>query len=128
MSKFLNQTRSEGIDGDVWERVLADVRGHLFAAKDLQAVAVKANLSYSTVAKLAYGDTKSPHMRTVIKIMDALGKADPILQAFRSEKPVTVVQADQRRPKRTVRDRIKKERTDRIFPHRNAKERGSPLH
>ena len=70
-------------------RVLADVQGHIWAFGDFQKLARAAKLSVATVSNLAYGDTKSPHMRTVVRIMDALGKSDPILEAFKSEKPMT---------------------------------------
>jgi transcriptional regulator with XRE-family HTH domain len=52
-------------------------------------LAKDAKLSNATVSNLAYGETKSPHMRTVVRIMHALGKSDPILEAFKSEKPMT---------------------------------------
>ncbi len=85
----MNPTRSEGVDGDVWERLLADIRGHIWAHGDFSKLAKAAKLSPATISNLAYGDTGSPHMRTVVRIMDALGKSDPILAAFKSEKPIT---------------------------------------
>jgi transcriptional regulator with XRE-family HTH domain len=87
--KRINPTRSEGQDGDIWARLLADVQGHIWAYRDFNKLAQAANLSVATVSNLAHGDTKSPHMRTVARIMHALGKSDPILEAFKSEKPMT---------------------------------------
>lgn len=88
--KRINPTRTEGLDGNVLERLLADVRGHVWEFGDFKTLAKQANLSTSTVSDLAYADTRSPHMRTVMKIMTALGKSDPILNAFKAEKPVTI--------------------------------------
>lgn len=88
--KRINPTRSEGQNGDDWERLLADVRGHIWEFGNFNTLAKRANLSNATVSNLAYADTRSPHMRTVIKIMTALGKSDPILNAFKTEKPVTI--------------------------------------
>ncbi len=116
--KRINPTRSEGLDGEVWERLLADVRGHIHEHKDFGKLAVAANLSISTVSKLAYGETSSPHMRTVIRIMEALGKSDPIIDAFRSQKPVSVKSAQARR---STRVRLKAQRAAKLHPHRAAK-------
>ncbi len=113
--KRINPTRSEGVDGDVFERLLADIRGHIFEHNNIAKLAEVANLSTSTVSNLAYGKTKSPHMRTVTQIMEALGKADPVLEAFKSKKPVWTKQAQARL---STRARLKKERADKIHPHR----------
>lgn len=98
MNKRINPTHSEGLDGDVWERLLADIRGHIWEylrkkGNTYEKLAETAGVCSGTVSKFAYGDTTSPHMRTVIRIMDALGKSDPILSAFKSEKPVSLKQA-----------------------------------
>jgi transcriptional regulator with XRE-family HTH domain len=94
LNKRINPTHSEGIDGDIWERLFADIRGHIRSyGGTFKQLADAANLSEATVSKLAYGETSSPHMRTIIRIMDALGKSDPVLKAFRSEKPVSITQA-----------------------------------
>jgi len=87
--KRINPTRSEGQDGSVAGRLLADIRGHIWAHGDFSELAKDAKLSAATVSNLAYGETNSPHMRTVVQIMHALGKSDPILEAFKSEKPMT---------------------------------------
>lgn len=127
----INPTRSEGVDGDVWERLLADIRGHIWTHGDFKKLAVSANLSVATVSKLAYGDTNSPHMRTVVRIMNALGKSDPVLRAFRAEKSVSTVQAFARKLKKTEgRQARKVELRMKIYPHRAAKvsRRGASLH
>ena len=87
--KRINPTRSEGQDGSIAGRLLADIQGHIWAHGNLSELAKDARLSATTVSDLAYGETKSPHMRTVVRIMHALGKSDPILEAFKSEKPMT---------------------------------------
>jgi transcriptional regulator with XRE-family HTH domain len=87
--KRINPTRSEGQDGSIAGRLLADIQGHIWAHGNLSELAKDAKLGAATVSNLAYGETKSPHMRTVVRIMHALGKSDPILEAFKSEKPMT---------------------------------------
>lgn len=130
MKKRINPTRSEGLDGDVWERVLADVRGHIWEHGDFAKLAVAANLSATTVSKLAYGETSSPHMRTVIRIMDALGKSEPVLEAFKSQKPVSLQRAT---GWKSTRAKLKAKRTAKMHPHRVAKartlaRRGATMH
>lgn len=117
-AKRINQDRSEGLDDDVFEQLLADVRGHIFSTLNWNVLAEKANLSYSTIAALAYGDTKSPHLRTVIKIMTALGKEHPILDAFKAEEPVSVPQASKRKTARLARLGLRKKRKEKLFRHR----------
>ena len=127
----INPTRSEGVDGDVWERLLADIRGHIWTHGDFKKLAVSANLSVATVSKLAYGDTNSPHMRTVVRIMEALGKSDPVLEAFRADKSVSTVQAFARKLKvEKVRQKRKDDLQKKIHPHRITKvsRRGTSLH
>ena len=87
--KRINPTRSEGQDGSDFERLLADVRGHIWEFQNLGKLAKKADLNVATVSDLAHGQTRSPHIRTVLRIMVALGKSDSILQAFAAERPVT---------------------------------------
>ena len=96
--KRINPTRSEGIDGDWWELFLADLRGHIFAGGEIKKLAEKANLSVSTISNLAYAKTQSPHMRTVMKIMAALDKHRAVLEAFKSDAPVTMKAAMLRKP------------------------------
>lgn len=129
--KRINTNRSEGLDGDVWERLFADIRGHIWAHGDFKKLAISADLSVATVSKLAYGDTGSPHMRTVVRIMNALGKSDPIVKAFRAEKPVSTVQAFARKLKTTEgRQKRKNELHLKIHPHRATRiaRRGASLH
>ena len=123
MYKRINPTHSEGIDGDVMERMLADVRGHIWEfvrgkGNNFDKLAREAGVSCSTVSKLAYGGTTSPHMRTVIRVMDALGKSDPILEAFKAEKPVSLNEAKARK---TTRARLKAQRKAKVHPHRTEK-------
>jgi hypothetical protein len=102
------------LDGDVWERLLADVRGHIWDHGDFSKLAATADVSVSTVSKLAHADTGSPHMRTVIRIMDALGKSDPILEAFESKNPVSISQA---RKRKSARARNKERLAAKVKPH-----------
>lgn len=60
-----------------------------FAGGEIKALAEKANLSVATISNLAYAKTQSPHMRTVMKIMTALDKHRAVLEAFKSDTPVT---------------------------------------
>lgn len=108
--KRINPTRSEGLDGDRWEQFLADLRGHIFAGGEIKALAEKANLSVATISNLAYAKTQSPHMRTVMKIMTALDKHRAVLEAFKSDAPVTMKAAMLRQPV----SRKKFERTKRV--------------
>jgi hypothetical protein len=118
LNKQINPNRSEGLDGDEWERLLADVRGHIWEYRDLSKLAKDANLSIATISNLAYGVTTSPHMRTIIRVMVALDKSDPILEAFKSEKPVSVKQAKARK---SARARLKDQRKTKVHPHRAEK-------
>lgn len=98
MNKRINPTHSEGIDGDEWDRLLADVRGHMWEflrkkGNTFEKLARAAGVCTGTVSKFSYGDTSSPHMRTVMRIMTALGKSDLILTAFKAEEPVSLKQA-----------------------------------
>ena len=94
----------------MWEQLLADVRGHIWGSGDFSKLAEKADVSPQTVSKFAYGETKSPHMRTVFKIMDALGKSEEILTAFKSEKPVSTRSAIARKTGLSKRRALIKER------------------
>jgi transcriptional regulator with XRE-family HTH domain len=133
--KRINPTRSEGLDGDVWERLLADIRGHIFEFGDFKKLSEQTGLCVGTISRLAYGETGSPHMRTVIKVMDALGKSDPVLKAFRSEKPISTVQAFALKLKRgKYHEQRKTKLQKKTHPHRIAKpvrrsrERSTTLH
>lgn len=98
MAKRINPTLSEGLDGDQWEEILADFRGHVYNAGDWRELAKKAGLSYATIENIAYGHTRSPHLRTVVALMDALGRGDEIRQALATNRPLTKDEAIRLRP------------------------------
>ena len=97
-TKRINPTLDEGLDGDEWERILADFRGHVYHAGDWKKLAETSGLSYATIENIAYGHTRSPHMRTVIKLMDALGRGDEIRAALATNAPLTEDEAIKLRP------------------------------
>ncbi len=98
MAKRVNPTLSEGLDGDQWEEILADFRGHVYNAGDWRELAQKSGLSYATIENIAYGHTRSPHLRTVVALMDALGRGDEIRQALATNRPLTKDEAIKLRP------------------------------
>lgn len=98
MKKRINPTLSEGLDGDEWEKILADLRGHVYHAGDWRELAKKAGLSYATIENIAYGHTRSPHMRTVVALMDALGRGDEIRSALKTNRPLLESEAVRLRP------------------------------
>lgn len=100
MNKRINQDLSEGLDGDLWQKILADLRGHMFAYGTWEKLSVATGLSPSTIQKLACGDTKSPHFMTVFKVMTAVGKGDALLQIFASRKPLTLQEAQKLKEKK----------------------------
>jgi transcriptional regulator with XRE-family HTH domain len=126
LTKRINQALPEGIDGNPRERLMADIRGHIRSFKGTyRELADLARLSVSTVSNIACGDTKSPHLITAFQIMDALGKSDPILDAFRSESPVSLRVAQRLKAQRAKR---KLKRKEKIHPHRVVRVRhGGPL-
>ena len=79
----INQTRSEGTDGDDFERWLADMRGLLWETQrgggTWESFAASVNLSPGTVARFASGETKSPHGRTLFALMQACGHRLPVV-------------------------------------------------
>lgn len=107
MVKHINQTLDEGLSGDEWERILADFRGHVYHAGDWRQLAKKSGLSYPTIENIAYGHTRSPHMRTVIALMDALGRGDEIRRALGTNAPLSKDEAIKLRPA-NVRKRYRK--------------------
>ncbi len=98
MAKRINPTLSEGLDGDQWEEILADFRGHVYNAGDWRELAQKSGLSYATIENIAYGHTRSPHLRTVVALMDALGRGEEIRQALATNRPLTKDEAIKLRP------------------------------
>ena len=84
----INATRNE--EDDDLQRILADIRGHMpGATAELKKLADEAKLARSTVDNLAYAETKSPHLATVVRVMRAVGKLDALLAAFQSQHPVS---------------------------------------
>ncbi len=98
MAKRINQTLGEGLDGEQWEEILADFRGHVYNAGDWRELAQKSGLSYATIENIAYGHTRSPHLRTVVALMDALGRGEEIRQALATNRPLTKDEAIKLRP------------------------------
>ncbi len=98
MPKRINQTRDEGVSGDRWEKVLGDFAGHVYHAGDWRKLADEAGVSYATVENIAYRQTKSPHMRTVINIMNALGRGDELEKALHTNSPLSQAEAIKLRP------------------------------
>lgn len=105
--KRMNPTRSEGQDGDEWESFLADLRGHVFRNLDSDGgctqLAARADLSPLTIERFIYGDTKSPHLKTLFKLFKAIYGEDflrrAIKEAFarRSESNVIPIQEGKRK-------------------------------
>ncbi len=119
MAKRINPTLSEGLDGDQWEEILADFRGHVYNAGDWRELAKKAGLSYATIENIAYGHTRSPHLRTVISLMDALGRGDEIRQALATNRPLTKDEAIKLRPaniKKRYRKMAQRARQEKLSP------------
>ena len=98
MAKRINPTRDEGTSGDDWERILADFAGHVYNAGDWQELHKKAGVSYATVENIAYRHTRSPHLRTVVSIMDALGRGDELRAALATNTPLSEAEALKLRP------------------------------
>lgn len=113
----INPTRNE-MDEDL-QQILADIRGHMpGGSAELKRLAEEAGLARSTVDNLAWAETKSPHLATIVRVMKAVGKLDVLMAALKSEKPVTVKQAKARK---SARDRIKVQLKDKVHPHRTEK-------
>jgi len=106
LKKRINPTRDEGQNGDEFERILADLRGHTWAWLHVKGydswrrLAADANVSYQTIENLAYGKTKSPHLRTMVQVLSAMGKYEQIARAFSSGAPVSERKATQLVPQR----------------------------
>jgi len=98
LAKRINQILDEGTYGDDWERVLADFAGHVYNAGDWRELADKAGVSYATVENIAYRYTRSPHLRTVVSIMDALGRGDELRAALATNTPLSEAEALKLRP------------------------------
>ena len=77
---------------------MANIRGHLRNAGDWNQLAKDANLAKATVANIAYGHTRSPHARTLMSLMVALGRGDEFKAAIASDEPLSKQEAIQSRP------------------------------
>ncbi len=77
---------------------MANIRGHLRDAGDWKQLAKDANLVKATIANIAYGYTRSPHARTLMSLMVALGRGDEFRSAIASDKPLSKQEAIQSRP------------------------------
>ncbi len=97
MSKRMHQNRSEGVDGNVSERFLADLRGlvwkHIGQKSDFEELAVKANLNKITISRLMWQSetlpqTKRPHFETIVRLLGALDRLDLLAKVFAGSKPI----------------------------------------
>lgn len=106
MPKRVNQTLSEGLDGDKWQEFLANVRGHLRNDGDWKSLADEANMVVSTIRNIAYGKTRSPHAFTIYRLMAALGRVAEFEQAVASDTPMSLDEA--KRLNRNYQQRLKR--------------------
>lgn len=88
------------------------------ASDELKKLAEEAGLARSTVDNLAWAETKSPHLATIVRVMKAVGKLDQLKEALRSERPVSVKQAQARK---SARERFKEQLSVKTHPHRTGK-------
>lgn len=97
MTRRVHQDRSEGVDGDVSERFLADLRGLVWKriGKDgkFEELAAKAKLNEVTISRMMWHSdklpqTKYPQFLTVAKLLIALGRRDLLAKAFAGAKPI----------------------------------------
>lgn len=97
MARRPNQDRSEGVDGNVSERFLADLRGlvwkHIGEKGDFSALASKANLNEVTISRLMWHSekkpqTKRPHFETVVRLLLALDRLELLAEVFAGAKPI----------------------------------------
>ena len=97
MARRPNQDRSEGVDGNVSERFLADLRGLVWKQVgqngDFSEIAEKARLNEVTVARLMWHSekmpqTKRPHFETVVRLLFALDRLDLLAKAFKGARPI----------------------------------------
>jgi transcriptional regulator with XRE-family HTH domain len=97
LAKRINPTLDEGPE-ETWEETMANIRGHLRNAGDWNHLAKDANLAKATIANIAYGYTRSPHARTLMSLMVALGRGDEFKAAIASDEPLSKKEAIQSRP------------------------------
>jgi hypothetical protein len=94
MVRRINQTLSEGVDGNMSELLLADLRGMIWKQIDtdgsFRGLAEKAGVSPQTVSRLmwdsdALRQTKRPHFETVTRLLYALDRLDLLKKAFEGD-------------------------------------------
>ncbi len=97
MARRPNQDRSEGFDGNVSERFLADLRGlvwkHISKDGTFEELAAKAKLNEVTISRMMWHSdklpqTKYPQFLTVVKLLVALGRRDLLVKTFAGAKPI----------------------------------------
>lgn len=109
MPRKINQTLSEGLDGDVWQGYLANVRGYLRNVADWKLLSEESGVAKSTIRNIAYGRTRSPHAYTIYRLMTALGREKEFVDAVASDKPMTLDEA--KRLDRNYKQRLKRKKT-----------------
>jgi len=92
LTKRVNQDRSEGVDGNISEALLADMRGmlwkHVGKDGDFREFAEQANVSKVTILRFMWHNpphapqTKRPQFETVVRILWALGRKDLLAKVF----------------------------------------------
>jgi len=103
--KRINPDRPEGIDGNLWDRLTADLRGLVWQNIDkdgsFTTFAAKSNLHPTTITNFAYGWTRSPLLSTIVKLMVALDRVDLLVAAFSGNaEPISASEAQKRFQKR----------------------------
>lgn len=101
MAKRINQDRSEGVDGNMSEKFLADLRGlvwkHVEKNGRFTALASKANLNEATITRMMWHQgpqspqTRRPHFETVVRLLWALDRLDlltPVFKGGQDHKPI----------------------------------------
>lgn len=98
MAKRIDQNRSEGVDGNVSEKFLADLRGmlwkHIGKEGDFSEIAEKAGLNKTTISRLMWqtdtlSQTRRPHFETVVRLLRALDRLELLKKVFEGDhKPI----------------------------------------
>lgn len=96
-TKKPHQDRSEGVDGNISERLLANLRGlvwkHIGKSGDFSELAAKADLNEGTISRMMWHSEKAPQTKfpqflTVVKLLRALGRLDLFEEAFAGARPI----------------------------------------
>lgn len=93
--KRMNQNRIEGIDGNVGEELLADIRGIVWKkyAGRFEELAGISRLHLTTVENFAFGWTISPRWETIVRLLVAVEHYDLLAKALGIDTPVTRAEA-----------------------------------